>query len=48
MKNTAFFQLSSLQDQMIGIDFEAYEQLSNAIWISLNNCIISEPAIFWY
>lgn len=33
MKNTAIFQLSSLQDQVIGIDFEAYEQLSNAIWI---------------
>jgi len=48
MKNTAVYQLSSLQDQMIGIDFEVFEHLSNAIWISPNDCIISEPTIFLY
>lgn len=31
---------------MIGIDFEAFEHLSNAFWISPNDCIISEPKIF--
>lgn len=48
MKNTAVYQLSSLQDQMIGIDSEAFELLSNTIWISPNDSIISEPTIFLY
>lgn len=48
MRNAAVYQLNSLQDQMIGIVFEASEQLSNVIWISPNECIISEPAIFFY
>lgn len=45
MKNTADYQLSSLQDQMIGIDFEVFEHFSNVIWLSPNDCIISEPTI---
>lgn len=48
MKNPAVYQVSSLQDSMIGIDFEAFEHLSNVIWVSPNDCIVSEPTIFLY